>query len=310
MLLSLLFAHTRWSNNHAQGSMKSTTVPLRRSLATPSIPKTHHPTPCRPLSRTSPSTPPPTHAAHIPPSPSTHHSAAALERRKCAGQARAWGQKEPAPLPPAQQDDSRLAPAVHFDLQLGVTLAGAAFEAYLLPTGSTGLQQRSFNGSQITFTDKWVGQRVRQLLGVRRMRAADARFGASSLLHRPNVTVFMTALEACSSCAHSGSLGGVAEPNQRRAALHRRQRRPGPPPGLGAAWASTLTSRSTPLFKRQPQAVRTAQELSTEMFCWRPRHGMQHAACISRRHGAAHDQAAGAHTLHGPRLPPHVRHHP
>ncbi|MEW5315853.1 MAG: hypothetical protein WDW38_007255 [Sanguina aurantia] len=130
----------------------------------------------RPLSRTSPSTPPPTHAAHIPPSPSTHHSAAALERRKCAGQARAWGQKEPAPLPPAQQDDSRLAPAVHFDLQLGVTLAGAAFEAYLLPTGSTGLQQRSFNGSQITFTDKaFLSEAYKGILRVQLKSATELR---------------------------------------------------------------------------------------------------------------------------------------
>lgn len=77
-----------------------------------------------------------------------------VEPQKLHRPGQGMGAERASPLPPVQQNDSQLAPTVHFDLQLGVTLAGAAFEAYLLPTGSTGLQQKSFNGSQITFTDK------------------------------------------------------------------------------------------------------------------------------------------------------------
>ncbi len=41
-----------------------------------------------------------------------------------------------------------------FDLSLAVALAGVAFEAYLVPSGAEGLQERSANGTAVTYTDR------------------------------------------------------------------------------------------------------------------------------------------------------------
>jgi hypothetical protein len=39
-------------------------------------------------------------------------------------------------------------------LPLAIALAGAAFEAYLEPTGAEGFQEHSLNGTDITYTDR------------------------------------------------------------------------------------------------------------------------------------------------------------
>jgi hypothetical protein len=45
--------------------------------------------------------------------------------------------------------------ASNFDLSLAVALAAAAFEAYLVPTGGQGFQERTINGSTVAYTDRW-----------------------------------------------------------------------------------------------------------------------------------------------------------
>lgn len=51
-----------------------------------------------------------------------------------------------APAPPAGKP--------RFDLALAVALAGAAFEAYLVPTGAEGRQEVAVNGTETTYTDR------------------------------------------------------------------------------------------------------------------------------------------------------------
>lgn len=54
----------------------------------------------------------------------------------------------------AQTGSAAPTPAANFELTLAVALAGAAFEAYLEPTGGEGFQQLSLNGAKTTYTDR------------------------------------------------------------------------------------------------------------------------------------------------------------
>lgn len=51
-------------------------------------------------------------------------------------------------------ESSSKQPVPHFKLPLAIALAGAAFEAYLQPTGAEGMQEKTLNGAEVIYTDR------------------------------------------------------------------------------------------------------------------------------------------------------------